>query len=268
MLIASYSATFNSDIILSATGACVYSLLGLIIRRFFLTLGLPSFYLPLGGLLVYGCVATTSPTAFPVVFPNLLLIDLTTYCLGFYFFDLNRLQRVLFVCVGLICLFVYSRFYIVPRQYQEAVKAVDVPVRTLTLYDLDGRIYPIQDSQNRVVITDFWFIGCVPCMEKIPYMEELTVSYKDDPRVTFVTVALGKYNTLSQIRQFVKKHKFKIKVLYDKDNKAADSLGFAGAPFEVILNNNSVRHSMAGFNKDIGLIYYDETRKRINALLD
>ena len=267
MLMASYSATFNSDIILSATGACVYLLLGIIVERFLFTSGLLSFNLPLCGLLLYGCVAATSNSAFPVIFPNLLLIDLISYCLGFYIFGLATFQRATFILIYLACLLIYSRFYLAPNRYQHAEKAANVPLQTLTLYDLKGKPYTLQTTQNQVVLTDFWFIGCVQCMEKLPYIEELSLAYKSDPRVTFVAVALGKYNTLSQIQQFIKKHNFKIKVLYDKDNQVANSVKFIGAPLELIINNDSVQYKMSGFSRDVGLIYQRETRSRIDSLL-
>jgi len=48
-----------------------------------------------------------------------------------------------------------------------------------TLPDIDGKPFSMSSTKGKVVILDFWSIGCTPCKDEIPHFVELYNEYKD-----------------------------------------------------------------------------------------
>lgn len=47
------------------------------------------------------------------------------------------------------------------------------------LYDKDGNLHHLSEFSGRYILLDFWSMGCGPCVQSIPEMEEITEMYKD-----------------------------------------------------------------------------------------
>ena len=47
------------------------------------------------------------------------------------------------------------------------------------LYDLDGNLRHISEFKGKYILLDFWSLGCGPCVQSIPEMEEIAGLYKD-----------------------------------------------------------------------------------------
>nr|MBC7611727.1 TlpA family protein disulfide reductase [Pseudopedobacter sp.] len=58
--------------------------------------------------------------------------------------------------------------------------------------------------EEKIVLLNFWFIGCYPCMKEIPELNKIALSYKD--RIMFI--AISKDNSKEQINYFIKKFPF------------------------------------------------------------
>jgi peroxiredoxin len=46
------------------------------------------------------------------------------------------------------------------------------------LTSTDGTKYKLSDLRGKVVMLNFWFIGCAPCVAEMPLLNELTEEYK------------------------------------------------------------------------------------------
>ncbi|WP_102407525.1 TlpA family protein disulfide reductase [Parabacteroides bouchesdurhonensis] len=47
------------------------------------------------------------------------------------------------------------------------------------LYDPEGNIRHLSEFKGRYILLDFWSMGCGPCIQSIPEMEEISEMYKD-----------------------------------------------------------------------------------------
>lgn len=61
----------------------------------------------------------------------------------------------------------------------------DTPIQDFTLPDFYGNDYTLSDYKGTIVILNFWAIGCPPCVNELPYFDE--VGQKDG--VQLITVA-------------------------------------------------------------------------------
>ena len=47
-----------------------------------------------------------------------------------------------------------------------------------TLYDTEGNTHHLSEFKGKYILLDFWNLGCQPCMEALPEMEEVSRMYK------------------------------------------------------------------------------------------
>ncbi len=79
------------------------------------------------------------------------------------------------------------------RQYRQLFKqffnALDEGVEAypFALPDTSGKIYSLANFKGKVVVLDFWFTGCVPCMALAKQMHEVMKEFKES-EVAFVTI--------------------------------------------------------------------------------
>ena len=100
--------------------------------------------------------------------------------------------------------------------------------------DINGNKYNLKDlaAAGKVVILNFWFIGCPPCRNEIPELNELVESYKDNKDVVFIAVALDqKY----EIKDFLKTNPYHYNII-DNGRYIADKYGIHLYPTHAVIN--------------------------------
>lgn len=81
-----------------------------------------------------------------------------------------------------------------------------------TAKDLQGNKYKLKDLQGKVVVLNFWFIGCGPCRIEIPELNKLVEDYKDSSNIVFLAVAL---DSEREVEKFLEKLPFRYNVIAD-----------------------------------------------------
>lgn len=59
-------------------------------------------------------------------------------------------------------------------------RLVDKPFPDFAFYTLDGKPITQNVLLGKVTILNCWKIGCIPCMQEIPYLNKLVTEFKDD----------------------------------------------------------------------------------------
>jgi peroxiredoxin len=72
------------------------------------------------------------------------------------------------------------------------------------LADVLGKVWRLSELRGRIVVLNFWFTSCAPCVQEIPELNALVREYESKP-VVFLAMT---FNNTNQIRTFVKKHTF------------------------------------------------------------
>jgi thiol-disulfide isomerase/thioredoxin len=71
--------------------------------------------------------------------------------------------------------------------------------------DINGVKYSMPELKGKVIVVNFWFIGCAPCEMERPELNDIYTSFKDNPDVVFLSFAR---NNKEQLNKFLAKRPF------------------------------------------------------------
>jgi thiol-disulfide isomerase/thioredoxin len=71
------------------------------------------------------------------------------------------------------------------------------------LTDMKGRSVSSESLKNKVILVDFWFTGCVGCVQLTPVLQHIEEQFKKDSNLVFVSVSVdeNKLKWLNSIKQ-------------------------------------------------------------------
>lgn len=126
--------------------------------------------------------------------------------------------------------------------------------------DMKSEKLDLKKMPGKVIVLNFWFIGCPPCRAEIPDLTEMANKYKSNPDVIFIAVALDEYGDL---KDFLKDHPLSYHVI-DNGRYIAQKYGVHLYPTNVVIDKDSkVAYSSEGGH--MNNIYWME--KTIDAAL-
>ena len=116
-------------------------------------------------------------------------------------------------------------------------------VPDFTLKSLDGNLINLQDYKGQIVLLNFWFVGCKPCIMEMPELNEIVEDYKSQG-VNFLAIGLDRPE---QVNKFLEKNDFEYTLLPD-GRSVARSFGVTTYPTHLLLNREGkVIFSQVGY---------------------
>lgn len=203
-----------------------------------------------------------------------LIISLISFSCGFYITTQRPVKASILMVI--LALFVWIiAFYFNPKiVYNSYAKkhtrseSLGKPV-LFNFVDKDKKVVSDKSLKGKVVLLDFWFIGCFPCDLKMKEFEKLAAYYKDNKDVAIITVNAGFKDSFESFSKKIMSFPSNMVHLYDSAAIIAKKLNLQGYPTEFLLDKNGIiRDEFAGYTKDIALVYFDKTKVKINALLN
>lgn len=85
-------------------------------------------------------------------------------------------------------------------------------ITSFSASDIEGKKLKLKDMAGKVVVINFWFIGCPPCRMELPALNDLSVKYANEPDVVFIAFALDGERDL---RDFLKIHRLGYRIVSD-----------------------------------------------------
>jgi thiol-disulfide isomerase/thioredoxin len=117
-------------------------------------------------------------------------------------------------------------------------------IASFSARDINGNKLKLKDLEGKIVVLNFWFIGCPPCRKEIPELNKIAMQYEGDPNVVFIAVALY-YK--SDIENFIKSNPFGYHIIED-GRMYAQIYGIHLFPTNVILDRDGkVRFHSSGY---------------------
>jgi len=127
------------------------------------------------------------------------------------------------------------------------------------LTTLGGREVKLAELKGRVVVLNFWFVGCAPCRAEIPDLNRLVDEYQGRD-VVFLAVARDK---AGMVREFLKEIPFKYGIVAE-GVPTAEAFGVELYPTHILIDKaGNVAHVLSGGGAD----KYQELAPLIDALL-
>jgi len=96
---------------------------------------------------------------------------------------------------------------------------------------LDGLPFELQQLRGKVVVLNFWFIGCPACEDEVPQLDAFKLKFAKYPDVVFLAVT---YNKLEAVKQYLRTHKMTYKPVADAQ-EAVDAFDVAGYPKNIVI---------------------------------
>ncbi len=88
---------------------------------------------------------------------------------------------------------------------------VPLPIKTMNRFD-SSNIQKFLDKNKKLMLIDFWFIGCRPCHQAFPILQKIK---KDYPESILQIVAFSPFDEKSEIHHFKTKSKINFDMVYD-----------------------------------------------------
>ncbi len=128
-------------------------------------------------------------------------------------------------------------------QMRDPSSLVGTDAKPFDLEDLDGNKYSMEELKGKVVVINFWFIGCPPCRKEIPELNELVADNKDED-VIFLGVATDRYK---QLKSFLSKTEFNYNIVAEGRPFAA-AYNVTAYPTHIVIGKDAkVSYAAAGF---------------------
>jgi peroxiredoxin len=132
------------------------------------------------------------------------------------------MRRIVFLVAALLALCFTS------------ASAGDAP--NFELKDLNGKKVSLKKllKDNKLVVVDFWQVGCKPCNELLPHLQDFYDEYKKKG-VAFVIISRDTSLTQSQVAPFFTSNKYTFPVLLDGDQEVSRGFGVKASPATFVI---------------------------------
>ncbi len=108
-----------------------------------------------------------------------------------------------------------------------------VPAPNFQATTLDNKIIEFSKLKDKVVVLNFWFTGCQPCIEEIPGFNKL-VEFYANKNVSFISFT---YDSLEMVRKFLEQHPFKFNIVANNDEVRRKNFKlFSVWPYTIIIS--------------------------------
>ena len=147
-----------------------------------------------------------------------------------------------------------------PGVDSEVSALIGQKVKDFELKDIKGNALKFSDLEGKVVVINFWFIECKPCVMEIPELNMLVNEFQNQD-VVFLAIAL---NGKNEVKGFLKQNKFMYQVFPDGP-ALAEVFGIKGYPTNVIIDQKGiVQYVSTGIGPDNQFILKKEISKVLN----
>ena len=103
-----------------------------------------------------------------------------------------------------------------------------------TATDINGKEYTLSDLKGKIIVMNFWFIECKPCLIEIPELNELVEKYENE-NVVFLGFAK---NDTSKLTSFLENKKFLYNII-PNSTKVIDDYNVFSYPTHIIIDQDA-----------------------------
>lgn len=105
---------------------------------------------------------------------------------------------------------------------------------SFSILDLSDKNVILNEKRGKVLVLNFWFIGCRGCVHEIPELNKLVEYFKDNKNVEFYAFT---WDAKSSLYSFLQRKKFLFKIV-PESSRIAKIYGVKGYPTTMIIDKN------------------------------
>jgi len=133
-----------------------------------------------------------------------------------------------------------------PKKFSEKI-GTEAP--SFSVSDINGKSYKEGFFKDKVVVINFWFIACKPCVMEMPEMNKVVEKFKNRDDVVFIAPT---FDPKEKVAKFLKEHEFKYNIATDLA-ELVNRFGVYIFPTHFIIDKQGRFHSIfLGANPEIG----------------
>lgn len=116
---------------------------------------------------------------------------------------------------------------------------------------LDGKTFNLKESMEKgeVVVINFWFAACGPCMKELKHLRPLPDEYKGK-KVRFVALSIDKPSGKKVFKEFVEAKRFPYEHSYDAQS-IANLFKIKSYPTNLVIKDSKIVYASTGYMEDI-----------------
>ncbi|MFP4845483.1 TlpA family protein disulfide reductase [Winogradskyella sp. PE311] len=103
-----------------------------------------------------------------------------------------------------------------------------------SLTDMDGNSITSENTKGKVLVFNFWFTTCKPCINEIPELNKIHKKYKNNENIVFASIT---FNQKPKVENFLKKYPINYPVISD-DKDVISAFGISGYPTNLIIGKD------------------------------
>lgn len=112
---------------------------------------------------------------------------------------------------------------------------LDKPAPDFELKDMQGKQWSLKTLRGKIVVLNFWFTSCIPCIGEIPELNRLAkVYYTND--VVFLGLT---FNNAEQVKLFLKNHSFDY-VLLPNSHGVDEKYKISSWPTNIVIDKKGI----------------------------
>lgn len=100
--------------------------------------------------------------------------------------------------------------------------------------DLNGNEISSKNTKGKVVVLNFWFVSCKPCIAEIPELNEVYETYKNNSEVVFASITFDKKE---KVDAFLEKYALQYPVVSDA-LEICKLFKISGYPTNIVIDKN------------------------------
>ncbi len=114
-----------------------------------------------------------------------------------------------------------------------------------TLKTMDGDSVSLDALKGRLILINFWSTTCPPCIEEMPYFEDLQQDWRN--RDDFKLLMINTGESAAVISNFLKNHSYTFTVLLDEGFKVGQKYAIRYTPTTLVIDKNGmIKASIVG----------------------
>lgn len=129
---------------------------------------------------------------------------------------------------------------------KEIAAQIGKPAPLFSVTDVDGIVYDLSKLKGKVVVLNFWFIGCAPCKKEMPELNKLVEKYKAKD-VVFLAFEVNNY-TAAKLKTIMSRS-FHYTLVPNKRSEVAKTYQVKTYPTSYVIDQKGIiRFGLAGYN--------------------